>query len=286
MICVTSLVAGSAHAESSESSEATERAPLDGAERVEALTARLGMRLSQRALEYHDTLSEHAPGRALVYPLRDHHSDHDAALTSRLEFYPGALLRAEDASARVGLVGELDVGLPGDTTYRAVDGARTPLKSEELSWLAGARWRVPLSPRFRLGVTLGYGQHRYTLKGDGGAALVADTRYGYLTPALDARAIFGRFFVEARLADRVIVTSGPFERWFTSVGAHGFDAELSAGYQPVHALAVVAGARLEYFAFNFNPLPLEAKRVAGGVTDRYLSGFLALELHLDGPKPR
>lgn len=274
----------------SEAAASSEAAPSEGeasseaAERLDGLALRVGWRVAQRALTFHDALNELVPGRPVLRPLRNHKSDRDMAVVARAELYPAALAGVSDYIANFGLVGELRYGVPSETIYRGAAGSVT-LKNEELAWFAGARLRVPLSDDFRLGFGLGYGQHRYTLKGDESDPLVPDVHYSYVLPAVDLRAAFGRFFIDAKVGARALLDSGMLEDWFENVGAHGVEGELTVGYQLTRALAIVVGGQVEYYAFSFKPLALRATRVAGGATDRYLGGFAALELRLGGTQP-
>jgi hypothetical protein len=247
---------------------------------------RAGLHFSKRTFAFKDTLTQLAPDRTVINPLRDYNGGLDLAVFGRLELYPGALLGADGLASNLGIIGGFSYGIPTTTVYRPSNGSATQnLTSQVHEWYVGARARLPLSLKTGLGLSLAYGAQRYFLKGDELGALVPDIQYRYVRIGPDFHYDTGKISIEAYVAARIVLSTGELEKkalWFENVGARGIDAGLVLAYAISSRVSVMAGADFTRYGFNFNPIQDGAKYVAGGATDQYLGGWLGAGFHLPG----
>lgn len=244
----------------------------------------LGFDFSKRSFQFKDTLSQLAPQRPLALPLRDYNSGLDATIVLRGELYPGAF-GGDGFLANVGLLGGFGYGIPSKIVYKPAGGSQKELKNSVQDWFLGLRLRVPLGAKAQLGFSWVYGAQKYYLKGDETGPLVPDVIYTYTEPALDLRVALGRVFVQAQLGARLVLDSGELENerlWFKSVGGRGVDGSLKLGFNVTPSVFVFAGGRMVRYGFDFNPVPADALRVAGGATDQFIGGILGVGYRLPG----
>ncbi|HWA75000.1 MAG TPA: hypothetical protein VG937_21825 [Polyangiaceae bacterium] len=249
------------------------------------LDLRLGLHFSKRDFTFKDTLSQLLPNASVNIPLRDYHAQLDLSLFLRAEFYPGAMLGGQGMAANIGLAAGFDYGIPSKTVYTPAGGAQLTLKSNAQDWYVGAKVRVPASPTLGFGFFAGYGQQKYILKGDETAPLVPDVAYNSIRVAADVHATLGKLFVEGQLGARLVTSAGELgdkNIWFPHVAGRAVDARLGLGYQVTPLIAVVASGEFVRYGLDFNPLPDNSPKVAGGAVDQYLGGTLGARLTLPG----
>jgi hypothetical protein len=79
-------------------------------------------------------------------------------------------------------------------------------------------------------------------------------------------------------------TGGLRTDWFPNTKTKSIELGVFAGYGLSRAFDIVAAADLVRYAFDFNPIPPQtdpwSKPVAGGATDQYITGSLALRYHV------
>lgn len=139
---------------------------------------------------------------------------------------------------------------------------------------------------------------------------IPDVTYTYVDVGLEPRFVFGKFSVGLRGTYRIVNDMGglqqsaaldengqevdPYDNWFPLAQGVGVSAGLHLGYQLSEVLELQLGGDMTRYAFNFNHIPtaqermavgrdpLPVTRIAGGATDTYVSGFLALAVRFPG----
>ena len=239
------------------------------------LTVELGARIGTRAFKFNDALVGTAG------PLRDYNGGTDFTPTVAVGFYPITLFSGSSFGADIlGVVGRFEYKLPSTLKFRDTD---LTAKSQTLE--GGLRGRFCLGEYTELGANLGLGSHKYILDGDEKDAIVPDVSYTYLYWGLDFETQFSKVIVGLRANMRMVTDTGELQRsnlWFKNVGTTSVEAGLTLGYQLAPWLAVAGRGELLQYGFDFNPIPAGAPRIAGGATDRYVSGWLGFRFQVPG----
>jgi hypothetical protein len=225
------------------------------------------------------------------------------ALKLGARIYPAAFVR-DDVASYFGAVANFDIGFATSTDLeeKQPDGSTrvTPLSTAVRAWDAGIRARLPLGP-VEFGLTGTYGSHSFILHGDEGGAgiepLVPDVRYDQIRIGIDFRARIHKLLLGAHVAHRQLLSLHQMDLeyvWFPGAKGRGLDFGLELGWEVLPFLDIVGGADFLSYGFDFSDLPAEstpcpppgcrAPVIAGGATDRYLSGWLGAMLTLGGPK--
>jgi hypothetical protein len=191
--------------------------------------------------------------------------------------YPGAWFR-NDILSHLGLSFRYELGIPTTTQYPLSTGAIAELKTKAGEWQFGARGRFPIGPH-ELGTSLAYGQQWFKLKGDEAYgvepyAVVPDVDYHYVRVSVDARFYIKKLIVGGHFAPRFVTSLDELDLegvWFPAATGSGLDFGVMGGWQLMPILAVVGGLDVARYGFDFNPVPVDNRVVAGGATDTYLS---------------
>lgn len=248
-----------------------------------------GVRFSNRALTFKDTLTELRPGVPLgdpAYAMRNYQLKLGPAVFVRGQLFPGALLGSEGTSANVALIGGFEHGFSLDTQYRSGSSeVSSELKNRGQEWYVGSRVRFSGEGQ-EFGTALSYGKQRFTIEGDETFPIVPDVDYGYLRLGGDASLEFGRLFAGVEFGVRLLFSTGDLERrdlWFPNATGKGIDLGLRLGYPIFGSLALILGGDFVRYGFDFNPINRQtATRVAGGAIDQYIAAFLALRFAISG----
>jgi hypothetical protein len=195
--------------------------------------------------------------------------------------YPITLFSGSSFGSDIlGIVGRFEYKLPSTLDFR---GTELTAKSQTLE--GGLRGRFFFGEYTELGANLGLGSHKYILDGDAMNAIIPDVSYTYLYWGLDFETQFSKVIVGLRANMRMVTDTGELQRsnlWFKNVGTTSVEAGLTLGYQLTPWFAVAARGELLQYGFDFNPIPPGAPRIAGGATDRYLSGWLGFRFQVPG----
>ena len=137
-----------------------------------------------------------------------------------------------------------------------------------------------------------------------------DVAYEYIDLGLAPRLVLGSFSVGASAAYRIVNDTGglqqtsplnpngtevdPYETWFPLAKGNGVSFGIQLGYALTELLEIQLGFDYTRYGFDFNHIPTAAERqaaglppipperIAGGATDTYVSGFLALGVRFPG----
>jgi hypothetical protein len=237
-----------------------------------------------RSFEYHQDVNQN---------LRPYHLPRGPTSALGVRWYPGAHF-TEDVPAHIGIVGDYERSI--GTSSKTEDGELYGTTMQQFS--VGSRWRA-LGRHQEFGVSFVYGQHSYTIDGDGvsdGTAAnglsverdhVPDVSYSYLRPGFDARIAIGLVHLGGALGYRSVLSTGDLETdpWFPRATAAGLDLSLSAGIQVIDDLVISAAVDMRRYAIDMHAEAAdlaEPRDVAGGAVDQYLAGRLGVLWRLPG----
>jgi len=272
------LAAHAAHAE-----EANAAAPRPSEPSPFQLT--FGVRALHRSLTFNDTPAQ-------LYPSAGHRE----LLTYKLPLAPAAFVQANlfpwavssrGPEANIGVTGSLELTAPTRSVFAENTPQEQELTSHSTEFFLGLRGRLPLDAH-ELGLTAGYGEHRYTLSGDEASALVPDVTYQYVRLAADATLHFDELIVGFHLGTRLVHDVGGLRtEFFPNTHTQTVEAGLLLGYDIAPQFQIVGGFDVVRYAFDFNPIPDQANPtfVAGGGVDQYTSGWLGLRFNLANSTP-
>jgi len=131
-----------------------------------------------------------------------------------------------------------------------------------------------------------------------------DVGYEYIDLGFQPRFQFGSFSVGGRAAYRLVNDTGglqqagpadqPYDTWYPNAKGSGVTAGVQLGYTITPIFEILVGGDFTRYGFDFNHVPTAAERgqqslppipvarVAGGATDTYLSGWIALGVRFSG----
>ena len=234
-----------------------------------------GARAVHRAFEYHDTA-------AGLNTLLSHKQPLGPSAFVQAFVFPSAFT-SRAALSNLGLAASYELAAPTRAVFGENTAQESKLTTHASEFFLGLRGRLPLGPH-ELGLVAGYGQQRYTLKGDESAPLVPDVTYEFARVALDGSLRFEDWTIGVRVGTRIVADTGGLRRdWFPATKTKSIEAGLLLGYRVVPQWEVVCGLDLTRYAFDFNPIPANAdpRYVAGGASDQYLSGWLGARFSLE-----
>jgi hypothetical protein len=210
-------------------------------------------------------------------------------------FYPGAFWD-DGVLGNLGIMGRFEVGFATSTDYqlKEADGStvNTTLKTKVQAWDAGLRGRIPIGP-VEIALFAEYGMQTFILYGDEGKPgelppLVPDVQYMFVRLGVEPSLRLGNFSVSAHVAPRLLTSLHNIDLekvWFPGATGNGLDFGATVGYGVTSFLDVVAGFDYVSYGFDFNNVPTDptlAPLVAGGATDRYISGRLGVRFRIGG----
>ena len=198
-------------------------------------------------------------------------------------FYPGALASSQ-IEAHFGLTFGYELSFGTNADFAPGSAIERTLETRAAQFYLGGRARLPLGPH-ELGLVAAYGQQKFELVGDENAPLAPDVRYKFVRLAVDARFVLARFVLGGHFGTRLVSDTGGLEQdWFPHTKTKSLEAGVFAGYRLGRAFELIAAFDLLRYGFDFNPISPAtdpwSKPVAGGATDQYLSGSLALRYHV------
>lgn len=243
-----------------------------------------GLRPLHRTFAFHQTAADVRPndgfGQFLKYEL-----PLGPVLFVDLNWFPASHAMTGPAEW-FGITAGFEKGFATSSVYQeGVQGQEKTLKTNEMAYYAGARFRLPIGDHM-LGATGTFGQHTFALDGDSDKPLVPDVKYTYVKAGLNGTLRFGDIFVGANVGKRFVMSTGALKTvWFPNVKTQSLEAGVNVGYRLVSTVDLVAGFDWLRYAFDFNPVPRRAtleSYVAGGATDEYMSGYIAFRFHLPG----
>ncbi|HEY6727728.1 MAG TPA: hypothetical protein VI197_27020, partial [Polyangiaceae bacterium] len=139
---------------------------------------------------------------------------------------------------------------------------------------------------------------------DGYYDALPDVGYEYIDLGIQPRFQFGEFSVGGRAAYRLVNDTGglqqvgpadqPYDTWYPNAKGAGVSAGVQLGYAISPVFEILIGGDFTRYGFDFNHIPTAAERsaqnlpsipvarVAGGATDTYLSGWIALGVRFPG----
>lgn len=128
--------------------------------------------------------------------------------------------------------------------------------------------------------------------------------YEYIDLGVQPRFQFGEFSVGGRAAYRIVNDTGglqqagppdqPYDTWFPNAKGSAVSAGVQLGYAITPIFEILVGGDFTRYGFDFNHIPtteertaaglpeIPVARVAGGATDTYLSGWIALGIRFSG----
>ncbi len=256
----------------------------------------LGLRGYSRNFQYTDAYGARDPSQHRT--LSPYKLPFAPAFTVSGVFYPGAFFDS-GVLGNIGLMGGLNVGFATKTDYvqEQANGASTTteLKTKSQDWDLGVRGRIPIGP-FELALFAEYGIQTFILLGDEGGAklapLVPDVKYTFVRLGAEPRVRLGRFTAAGHIAPRILTSLHQIDLarvWFPGAKGRGLDFGVMIGYGLTNFLELVGGGDFVGYGFDFNDLPTDptlAPVLAGGATDRYWSGWIALRLRVPGSESK
>ncbi len=131
-----------------------------------------------------------------------------------------------------------------------------------------------------------------------------DVGYSYVDLGLEPRFVFGaislgghaayRFVNDTGGLQQISSTGNPYDTWFPNAAGYGVSAGVFGGYAVTDMFEILVGADFTRYGFDFNHIPTAAERssagqpaipperIAGGATDTYISGWVALGVRFPG----
>jgi hypothetical protein len=212
--------------------------------------------------------------------------------------YPGAFWD-RGVLGNIGVMARGEIGFATSTDYELhqADGTTqsTTLKTKVRSWDVGLRGRIPIGP-FEIALFAEYGIQTFILYGDEGTPgelppLVPDVQYTFVRLGVAPSLRLGKWSVSAEVAPRILTSLHNIDLphvWFPGAKGRGLDFGMTVGYGVTSFLDVVLGGDFVGYGFDFNGLPanpLIAPVVAGGATDRFISGWLGVRFRIGGSSP-
>ena len=250
-----------------------------------------GLRIFNRDFSYSDDLAVVRPDAGLP-GLRAYSLPAGPALEIDAVFYPAAFA-TDGFLANLGLEGGLvyAFGIESEECrMRDAGGQCTTALNFPTSYI---NWHVGVRARFQIDAHELYGRVGYSgqsfridaLDLDNPAPEVPDIDYGIIRLAVGSRLVFEPIVVEPRVGFLIVAGSGQIsdDDWFPNASALGFEAGLRIGYILLDWLEVMGSFDFQQFGFSMNNEAGDnPNRVAGGATDRYISGTLGLQARLPG----
>ena len=282
------------------------------------LDLRLGMRFYQRSFNYSDTLNDHDPS---VDPLLVHKTAAGSPMFMFSgNLYPIAFF-SDGFLAHLGLMVGYEYGFLTKTSLPdPLAGIVRELNQNHTDVYVGARYRLMLGAQ-ELVPYVAFGKHKFEIENDkypirgltppdNYRDALPDVAYEYVDLGLAPRLVLGAFSVGARAAYRIVNDTGglqqtsplnadgtevdPYATWFPLAKGNGVSFGVHLGYAFTEMLELQLGFDYTRYGFDFNHIPTAAEqqqrglspipqeRIAGGATDTYVSGFLALGIRFPG----
>jgi hypothetical protein len=243
-----------------------------------------GPEAARRDFSYHDQLADHYPYNPTTgtgaRKLSDYHLPLQPGGFVSIELYPLAFF-STGVAANLGLTFDFHKGLTTTSSY-VRDEEKNEFENLAQRWDAGVRIRSLMGP-VEAGVSAGYGQQKFFLKGDETAPIVPDVKYEYVRFGVDTSLALGRFTLGARLGVRALGALGEVETlWFRGATGTGFAGGLFAWYALSQKFGIALGGDYVRYALDFSAIPLSSRVAAGGAIDQYLSGWLGVRFQLTG----
>ena len=256
----------------------------------------LGLRGYSRNFEYTDAYGSRDPSQHRT--LAPYKLPFAPAFTLAGVFYPGAFFD-DGVLGNIGLMGSLNLGFATKTDYVQLQtggaSTTTELKTKSRDWDLGVRGRISIGP-VEIALFAEDGIQTFILLGDEGgtklAPLVPDVQYTFVRLGAEPRVRLGRFTAAAHIAPRILTSLHQIDLpgvWFPGAKGRGLDFGLMVGYGITSFLELVGGGDFVRYGFDFNDLPTSpavAPVVAGGATDRYWSGWIAVRLRIPGSETK
>lgn|GEM_PF-4201485 len=234
----------------------------------DAIRFRIGAGVYSRTFEYRDDLFSQLNGYELGAA---------ALLAVRGEWYPGKHLGSRGFASLIGVGFEYETPLALDSDGVGSDAFPT----RAFAWRASAMLHLPAGG-WDLGVEAGYGVRSFSIDdSDSGMPRpeIPNVDYDQLVFGGHVRtpAIGGKLGIELRGGYNLVLDTGEIgsASWFPNSDAMGAFGELTLEWSLGDTVAVYGAAMFLQQGFSLNPEPGDA-RVAGGATDRYLSGTIGL----------
>lgn len=254
----------------------------DATEMPSPLDFRAGIGAFSRHLHYTDTATD-----LLVDAPNDVHDDVvDVALagTVAAHWYPLAHFMGGPL-AHLGITLGFDRSLKQVTDYD-FSGTEEGYGHFYQRYYAGLRGRLPID-WFTLGLEATYGYQSVwvrTQSAAGDPQAFPDVTYGLVEGRLDGEARINRVLLAGYAGFAWALSTGEIgeQPYFEDAKAYAITFGGHVGYQ-VHAMFdVLAGVDAQSFRLNFNPVPVDNPRIAGGASDRYMTFWLGLRFVLPG----
>jgi hypothetical protein len=257
-------------------------AATDSTPRPSPFDLEAGLRAVNRNFSYKDTPADLFPnkGYPVLVPFR---LPLGPALFFDGNFYPGALATS-GAAAHFGLAFGYELNFATKAIFAQGSPIERTLHTQASQFYLGARARIPFGAH-ELGLLGAYGQQKFLLTGDENAPLAPDVHYKFVRLSVDSRFRFDNISFGAHIGTRLVSDTGGLRTdWFPNAKAKSIELGMFLGYRLSRAFDLVAAGDLLRYGFDFNPIPPQtdpwSKPVAGGGTDQYITGSLALRYHV------
>lgn len=280
------------------------------------LDLKLGLRFYQRNFLYSDTLNDFDP--AYDRPLEHNTAPGSPMLMFSANLYPAAFF-VGGPLANIGVMFGYEQGFLTTTTLPDPYDADVPereLQQSHTDVYVGVRYRLMLGPH-EIVPYVTFGKHSFLIYDDQYPYLhpgtnmlddyydaLPDVGYEYIDIGLQPRFQFGDFSVGGRAAYRIVNDTGglqqvgpadqPYDTWFPNAKGSGVSAGVQLGYAVTPVLEILIGGDFTRYGLDFNHIPtseertaqglppIPVARVAGGATDTYVSGWIALGVRFPG----
>lgn len=256
-------------AESEEESSDEEAASDSASDAASPLELEASIRAFNRQFDYTDPRSNLSQ-----YPLAPHEQPLAPALVLDARLYPLAFSSSEGLGAHLGIQLHFEKSFFAKTVVNENTDSEEFLDNDMQEFRVGLRGRIPFGAS-ELGIFVDYGNHKYTFSGDEKNPIVPDVSYGFVRPGVDARFRLGEILLGLHLAPRFLLSMGELDLegvWFPGAKGSGLEYGGEFGYAVSSGLDILVGFDVVQYGFDFNAIPNDNPVVAGGATDRYISG--------------
>src|SRR5262249_34095776 len=149
--------------------------------------------------------------------------------------------------------------------------------SQAMAWGGGIFYRFFIGEKSHLGIVARYESQSFTISANeaGNRPDIPDVKYSAGAGGLDLRlSLFGPVSLLAGAAYLYALPVGEIgtAAWFPHQSCMGVDGLLGFGIELSSDFEIRLQGQIQQYGFSFKPQPGDPK-VAGGATDRYLSGI-------------
>ena len=195
-----------------------------------------------------------------------------------IDWYPGAHFTRGFAT---NIALDLNIAQAFGVSSRGPDGTKFPTQVHDYN--GGIKLRIPLDSGIEPSVTVGYGDHAFTVSGANRPPL-PNTEYKYLRAVAAVRVpVATNIAVMAGAGYRHILSPGDIKTtYFPNLAVKGIEANAGVGYAITSMIEARLGVDLRRYFYTFHSKNTDMF-IVGGAIDQTIAFNLSLAVMLGGP---